>query len=104
VRTPTRSRWARWIYYFERFSRWKSDADGAARIREYRDAGNGVTGEGNTDVAMATTSPDGMRSKTDHTEELEITVLEKTAIDPMLFGVPAEYKKIEHRYNAGDSD
>jgi hypothetical protein len=51
---------------------------------------------------MATTSPDGTRSKMDHTEELEVTVLEKTAIDTMLFEVPVEYKEIENRHNASE--
>jgi hypothetical protein len=35
------------------------------------------------------------RKMSAYTEELEVTVLEKAALDPTLFEVPFEYKQVE---------
>lgn len=44
---------------------------------------------------MTTTFSDGTRAMSAHSDELEVTVLEKAALDAALFEVPSGYKQVE---------
>jgi hypothetical protein len=46
-------------------------------------------------LPMTTGFSDGTRAMSAYTEELEVTVLEKAALDPTLFEAPSGYKQVE---------
>ena len=46
-------------------------------------------------LPITTGFSDGTRAMSAYTEELEVTVLEKAALDPTLFEVPSGYKQVE---------
>jgi hypothetical protein len=48
-------------------------------------------------LPMTTGFSDGTRAMSAYTEELEVTVLEKAALDSTLFEVPSGYKQVERR-------
>jgi hypothetical protein len=46
-------------------------------------------------VPMSTRFPDGTSRTYDSINESEVTVLERTSVDPALFVVPSGYKQVE---------
>ena len=79
-------------------SAWRESSITTIEKPEFVDIGERETGlpvKETRTLPMTTGFSDGSRAMSAYTEELEVTVLEKAALDPTLFEVPSGYKQVE---------